>query len=119
MIFNLLISMKMENNSLTTILKANLSEQDLIDLGLIRNPIYDNHEVVKEIKATLNNFQDIGDELGIEYAGALTADDEPDQDELNRALDHDALINIRDEENPKFKRSNFWYVDKQRNEANH
>ena len=109
----------MKNNSLTTILKANLSEQDLIDLGLIRNPIYDNHEVVKEIKATLNNFQDIGDELGIEYAGALTADDEPDQEELNRALDSDALINIRDEENPKLRRSNFRYVEKQYNKQFH
>lgn len=104
----------MENNSLTAILKANLSEQDLIDLGLIRNPIYDNHEVVKEIKATLNNFQDIGDELGIEYAWALIADDEPTQRELEHALDD--MNELKEEHNPATKRSNFWYVDKQRNE---
>lgn len=106
----------MENKNLATVLRESLSQQDLIDLGLIRNPIIDPHHIVNEIKETLSNYQDIGDELGIEYAGALTADDEPDQDELNRALDHDALINIRDEGNPKFKRSNFRYVEKQRNE---
>lgn len=109
----------MENKNLATVLRESLSQQDLIDLGLIRNPIIDPHHIVNEIKETLSNFQDIGDELGIEYAGALTADDEPDQDELNRALDSDALINIRNEENPFLNRSNFWYVDKQRNEANH
>lgn len=105
--------------SFNTRMRNNLSEEDLIDLGLIRNPIYDNHEVVKEIKQSLSNYQDIGDELGIEYAWALTADDEPTAHELAMALDENALINIRDEGNPKFKRSNFRYVEKQRNEANH
>lgn len=106
----------MENKNLATVLRESLSQQDLIDLGLIRNPIIDPHHIVNEIKETLSNYQDIGDELGIEYAGALTADDEPDQDELNRALDSDDLINIKAKENPFLNRSNFWYVDKQRNE---
>lgn len=109
----------MENKNLATVLRESLSQQDLIDLGLIRNPIIDPHHIVNEIKETLSNFQDIGDELGIEYAWALSADDEPTPAELARALDNDDLINIKAKESPFSKRSNFWYVEKQRNEVNH
>lgn len=106
------------NKSLATFLKEQLNEQDLIDLGLIRNPIYDNHETIKELKQSLNHFQDelIADAYGIEYAGNLTANDEPTQAELARALDSDDLTNIKEKHNPSTRRSNFWYVDKQRNE---
>ena len=109
----------MENadKSLATLLRNSLSVDDLVDLGLIRNPIYDNHQVVKELKESLNNFQDelIADALGIEYSGSLTNDDEPTEDELARALDLDDRNQIKEKHNPKTKRSNFWYVDKQYN----
>lgn len=106
----------MENKNLATVLRESLSQQDLIDLGLIRNPIIDPHQQTKLIKESLSNYQDIGDELGIEYAWALSSDDEPDEAELSRALDVDALNNIKMELSPFSSRSNFWYVDKQRNE---
>lgn len=102
------------HRNLADILRETLSQQDLLDLWLIRNPIIDPHQMVEEIKQSLGNYDDLQDELGIEYSGSLVSDDEPTRDELLHALDD--IKQVREKHSPETKRSNFWFVDKQYNE---
>lgn len=103
------------NPSLSTLLKEVCTIDEQVALGLIRNPIYDNHEVVKEIQQELKHYQDDASERGIEYAGCLSAQEEVSQDELDRVLDPSDLLSIKEQDTPALKRNNFWYVDKLRN----
>lgn len=107
------------NPSLAQLLKQQLSVEDLVDLGLIRNPIYDNHQVVKEIKEELAHYQDDATERGIEYAGSLSAQEEVSSNELARALDPSDLLSIKEQDTPQLKRSNFRYISKQYNPNDH
>lgn len=119
------------NYNLNNLLRAELEPQDQFELGLItydklqsllHNPIINipsNQQLIQSlysmlatpdtdiIKQTLSFYEDEADELGINYAGSLTAEDEPSIQELTHALDDDTVINT-----PEKKRSNFWYIEK-------
>lgn len=83
---------------------------------MIRNPIYDNHEVVKELSTELKAYQDDATERGIEYAGSLSKEETVTEDELARALDSNDLLTLKEQSTPALRRNNFWYVDKLHNE---
>lgn len=72
--------------------------------------------MLEQIKRNLELYQLAADELGISYAGSLSTEETPTTDELERALDIDDLKFIDEEINPFNKRSNFRYIDKQRND---
>lgn len=121
--------------SLAQLMRDTLSEEDLLDLGLIANPIISkpvtttnitqeqtvnayNIDILKQSLEAYDDANNNGD-LGIEYAGSLAAQEEVSPEELNRALDADDLSSIKEWLTPQSKRSNFWYVEKQYNPQLH
>ena len=104
---------KPAHRSLVSILKEELNIQDQIDLGLIRNPIVDPQNQINQIKQELEFYDDVQDEMGINYQGSLLANDEPTQYELEHALDD--TTKLKEELIPETKRNNFRVIESQRN----
>lgn len=101
--------------NLAQVLKERLSPEHLVELWLIKATNQSLSQHISEIKDNLSLYQDEADELGIDYDGSLTENDEPTKRELLHALDEVHLTKVKEEKNPHLKRSNFWYVEKQYN----
>lgn len=106
----------MKNNSFIQSLKEQLSPQDQLDLGLIKADHESLTTSVNQLKESLSHYQDEAHELGIDYDGSLSLDDEPTAQELSRALDIDQLHTMAEANNHHLRRSNFRYIEKQYNE---
>jgi hypothetical protein len=68
--------------------------------------------MINNLQSSLTSRQEVGSELGIEYAGHLSREDNPSQRELEHSLDDEHLLKIREENNPTIRRSNFRYIEK-------
>ena len=102
--------------NLAQLLREQLTSEQLVELWLLKATNETLAQSVAKVKESLARFEEDASDLGISYAGALTNDDTPTQRELEHALDNNHLTQIKEEENPNLRRSNFRYIEKQYNE---